>query len=177
MDHITNETSLITSCHVIPVGTGIDRFLVVGHRFQLLNIDLRYNFSSHLSDFENNLSFKIQTARVENTKMKEAKKREEKQKELKEKEKRRKEQKEKERFKIKSHTDSFPHSFYDRFWESPCMVQLQILNHSYRKDFIIDQQGEGEGVLDDLMDALKTGQAYNRDNRRQKPRQTRELFI
>ena len=109
--------------------------------------------------------------------MKEAKKREEKQKELKEKEKRRKEQKEKERFKIKSHTDSFPHSFYDRFWESPCMVQLQILNHSYRKDFIIDQQGEGEGVLDDLMDALKTGQAYNRDNRRQKPRQTRELFV
>lgn len=43
-----------------------------------------------------------------------------------------------------------------------------------RKDFIIDQQGEGEGVLDDLMDALKTGQAYNRDNRRQKPRQTRD---
>jgi hypothetical protein len=32
VDHITNETSLITSCHVIPVGTGIDRFLVVGHR-------------------------------------------------------------------------------------------------------------------------------------------------
>ena len=44
-----------------------------------------------------------------------------------------------------------------------------------RKDFIIDQQGEGEGVLDDLMDALKTGQAYNRDNRRQKPRQNRKL--
>lgn len=42
-----------------------------------------------------------------------------------------------------------------------------------RKDFIIDQQGEGEGVLDDLMDALKTGQAYNRENRRQKPRQNR----
>ena len=61
-----------------------------------MNIDLRYAI---IYRFQHDLSFNIQTARVENTKMKEAKKREEKQKELKEKEKRRKEQKEKERLK------------------------------------------------------------------------------
>ena len=37
MDHITKETSLITFCYVIPVGTGIDRFPVVGHRPITLN--------------------------------------------------------------------------------------------------------------------------------------------
>ena len=53
------------------------------------------------------------------------------------------------------------------------LLWLHFHVHFHRKDFIIDQQGEGEGVLDDLMDALKTGQAYNRDNRRQKQRQGR----
>ena len=33
MDHITNDTSLIGPCDVIPEGTQNPRFPVVGHRF------------------------------------------------------------------------------------------------------------------------------------------------
>ena len=34
MDHITNDTSLIGPCDLIPVGTRNPRFLVVGHRLK-----------------------------------------------------------------------------------------------------------------------------------------------
>ena len=41
----------------------------------------------------------------------------------------------------------------------------------------MDENGEGEGIIDNLMDALKTGQAFNRDNRRKNPRQNRKYSL
>ena len=35
MDHITNDTSLIEPCDVIPVGAQNPRFPVVGHRYSV----------------------------------------------------------------------------------------------------------------------------------------------
>ena len=35
MDHITNDTSLIGPCDMIPVGALNERFLVVGHRIHI----------------------------------------------------------------------------------------------------------------------------------------------
>ena len=42
MDHITNDTSLIGPCDVIPVGAQNPRFPVVGYRFYVI-IDFRSN--------------------------------------------------------------------------------------------------------------------------------------